>query len=94
MPGIEEYIEDITKTGESIEEAIKICANTTDIGVQIEYLYLHQTFGQNAWKLEQQCLSHFQDKSYDIFEIVLQDNVRKRIYFDISNFYGKFPWDL
>lgn len=89
MIDLESHVEDMSKTGDSFENAIEIHANSSIVGISMEYLYLHDTFGQNAWKLERQMLVSNGDKKYDVFEIVLKDTTRKKIYFDVSAFYGK-----
>ncbi|MHA1300793.1 MAG: hypothetical protein ACTSO9_15355 [Candidatus Helarchaeota archaeon] len=83
----------VENSGDSIENAIKII-NAPDhfTGVNSEYLYLSNKFGVKGkdWKLEIQSLIENEGKHYDKMEIILSDGSKKTIFFDISDFYGKF----
>jgi hypothetical protein len=90
MVKLEDMIEDLSKDGESFENALKICTDAMIIGIQIEYLYLHQKFGQSQWRLLQQSLHEIKDKKYDVLDIALSDETRKKIYFDVTDCYGNY----
>ena len=80
-------------SGESIEDAIKILnASNESEGVTAEYQYLSERYGERGtdWKLERQSLLSEKGRSYDKMEIALSDGTKKTIYFDISDFFGKF----
>ena len=57
-------------------------------GVDAEYLWLKKNYP--GYKLKQQSLNFHNKKPYDILSIETKEGEEKEIYFDISNFYGKF----
>ncbi|MHA1379231.1 MAG: hypothetical protein ACTSRG_12685 [Candidatus Helarchaeota archaeon] len=83
----------IENSGESIETAIiiKNAPNHFE-GVNSEYVYLSNKFGGKGknWNLERQALLEIEGKYYDKMEIFLSEGTKKTIFFDISDFYGKF----
>jgi len=78
--------------GSSEQNAVLIKATTSLVGVPAEYEFIEAKFGriETDWKLEQQSQYDNNSKSYDLMEIKLSDGSIKKIYFDITNFYGKF----
>jgi hypothetical protein len=79
--------------GDSFKTAIIIQgAKNSLTGVEAEYRYLEQKFGQRNrdWKLIKQSLIHHGGKHYDLMEIQLADGAKKQLYFDITEFFGKF----
>lgn len=83
----------IENTGDSIENAIIITgAANEDEGVASEYIYLSDKFGEQGrdWKLEKQLLLEKDQKQYDKMDLILYEGTKEIIYFDISEFYGKF----
>ena len=74
--------------GSSYETAIVIREKTESKGVSAEYAWLRQHYP--GYRSEGQLLSYNNDKPYDIIHIVTANNEKKTIYFDISNFFGKF----
>jgi predicted RNA-binding protein associated with RNAse of E/G family len=42
-----------------------------------------------GYKMVQQSLDYEKGKPYDILEIITADGKNKKVYFDISNFFGK-----
>ncbi len=76
------------KDGSTIEKAIVIKARSESDGVGTEYRMLEKMFPK--YKMKSQGTSSKGSKSYDVMSIVTADNVDKVIYFDITNFYGKF----
>jgi len=80
-------------SGESAANAVIIRgAPNSMAGVQAEYRYLHQHFGQRnlKWRLLKQDLLQSRDKTFDVIAIELADGAKKIIYFDITEFFGKF----
>jgi len=78
-------------SGDSREEAIVIKnAENHRAGVDAEYLYLQERFGERDihWKLVMQALLKG-EKPVDWLKIELTDGTTKSIYFDISEFFGK-----
>jgi hypothetical protein len=79
--------------GTAVESAILIKgAHGEADGTASEYQYLAMVYGpQNtAWKLERQALLSRAGKQYDAMAIVLADGTKKTVYFDISEYFGKF----
>jgi len=78
-------------SGDSREDAIIIKnAENHRAGVDAEYLYLEERFGERDihWKLVMQALLKG-EKPIDWLEIELTDGTTKSIYFDVSEFFGK-----
>ncbi|MBM4295821.1 MAG: hypothetical protein FJ126_13090 [Deltaproteobacteria bacterium] len=70
---------------------IKGATNSRD-GIAAEYAYLEKRFGKRNvdWKLKRQSLRHHQGKHFDFLEIELKDGSPKEVFFDITEFFGKF----
>jgi hypothetical protein len=77
--------------GSSIEAAVVITTTHTAEGIQAEYDYISNIYGQNGrdWKPLKQALLHHADKPYDALSIVLSSGDQKTLYFDIHQFFGK-----
>jgi len=83
------------ESGESKEHAVKIVgAENERDGVQAEYRYLNQQFGEQGktWILEMQSLIFDKDSGrvYDRMDIEFHDRKVKTIYFDITEFFQNF----
>lgn len=80
-------------TGNSITAPviIKGAKNHLD-GIAAEYIYLNSHFKTPDvdWKLIKQNTLRYRDKFIDLIEIELADGTKKNIYFDITNFFGKY----
>ncbi|MCX6235167.1 MAG: hypothetical protein NT175_10700 [Bacteroidetes bacterium] len=74
--------------GSSFDKAIVIEEKRESMGIDAEYEWLKQNYP--GYKLKMQSLSFHNKKPYDILNIVTIEGEEKSIYFDISNFYGKF----
>lgn len=85
-------------SGESIEDAIVIInATGEEDGVNSEYYYLEKRFGiqEIDWELvSQSLLSGEGDRYYDKMDISLSAGEMISIYFDITDFYGKWVEEL
>jgi len=73
--------------GSSYENAVVIKEKTETSGVKAEYAWLSKNYPGYTFK--EQSLGSNNKKPYDIITIVTTDGEKKKIYFDISNFYGK-----
>jgi hypothetical protein len=74
--------------GSSYDKAIVINEKNESDGVHAEYAWLKKKYpGYNS---KGQSLSFYKKKPYDIISIVTSEGLEKNIYFNISNFYGKF----
>ena len=76
------------KDGSNYENAIVIKAKNETAGVAAEYKWLREKYPGH--KLIQQSLSSEGKKHYDIMKIQTKDGEEKSIYFDITNFFGKW----
>ncbi|MFW9772412.1 MAG: hypothetical protein ACFFEO_09625 [Candidatus Thorarchaeota archaeon] len=73
--------------GTSYENAIVITNCSHFEGVDQEYIELRRRFGN--YKLIKQSLIEKDEKNYDLLEIQLENGIRKLVYFDITEFFGK-----
>ncbi len=74
--------------GSSPEKAIVIRAKSEGDGVGQEYSWLKKHYP--GYTRKGQGLAPMNGKTYDVLTITTADGVEKTIYFDISNFFGKF----
>jgi len=74
--------------GSSFENAIVIKEKTEKPGVDAEYIWLKKNYP--GYKLIRQSLSSKEKNYYDVMEIKTADGENKTIYFDITNFFGKW----
>ena len=72
-------------------DAVVLHAPNTFVGVQMEYDYLAEKFGQQFedWQLDRQALQIHGDRQYDEMSITLRDGRKACVLFDITDFYGK-----
>ena len=73
--------------GLSYEKAIFITEKTERSGVDAEYVWLRQHYP--GYHSKGQSLNYHDKKPYDIITITTSDGKELKIYFDISNFFGK-----
>ena len=74
--------------GSSFERAIIIKKRREGPGVDAEYKWLAQNYP--GYKRISQSLTRKGNKHYDIIAIKTNEGEEKDIYFDISNFFGKW----
>ena len=74
--------------GSSFDNAIVIQEKSEGTGVDAEYKWLAKNYP--GYTFISQSLSYHNKKPYDILSIKTSDGEKKDVYFDISNFYGKF----
>lgn len=79
--------QDIT-IGSSYEKAIVIKEKTEQSGVDAEYAWLKENYPE--YRMGSQSLNFKDGKPYDILSITTNSGKSIQVYFDISNFYGKF----
>lgn len=77
-----------TQDGSSFENAIVIQEKSEMSGVSAEYKWLKDNYP--GYTLISQSLSSSNGKPYDVMNIKTKDGDKKTIYFDISNFFGKY----
>jgi len=74
--------------GSSYEKAIFIHQDHETQGVDAEYAWIRAKYPGS--KVKSQALANYKNKPYDILNIVTADGTPLAVYFDISNFFGKF----
>jgi hypothetical protein len=74
--------------GSSYENAIVINKTSSSEGIEAEYAYLRKHYP--GYKLIRQSLQSHNNKPYDVLEIKTAEGEEIKVYFDISNFYGKW----
>jgi len=81
-------IASVENDGSSFEKAIVIKEEHETPGIHAEYAWIRNKYPGS--KTNGQALSYHDKKPYDIINITTADNTKIEVYFDISNFYGKF----
>jgi hypothetical protein len=76
-----------TADGATTETAIIVPASNEFEGVDAEYGYIQDHYP--GWQHAQQSLIQTNGKIYDRIEIVGPDGIRKTLYFDITDWFGK-----
>jgi predicted Zn-dependent protease len=74
--------------GSNYEKAIFIDKKNETDGVAEEYKWLRKNYP--GYTMISQSLQHKDKKSYDILHIKTKEGEEKNIYFDITQFFGKF----
>ena len=74
--------------GLSCETAILIKGAKEDTGVQSEYGWLAQRYP--GYYVEKQSFEERDKRLYDVIEITTREGVRKKVYFDITEFYQRY----
>jgi hypothetical protein len=78
----------VVQDGLTYETAIIIQQKDEMSGIGAEYAWLRQNYP--GCRLKQQSLTSYNDKPYDIMTIFTSEGKVLDIYFDISNFFGKY----
>jgi len=78
----------VQRDGSSYEKAIIITKKSETEGVAAEYEWLKSHY--TGYKMGDQSLTNYKGKPYDILNITTTNGKKKEVYFDISNFFGKF----
>jgi hypothetical protein len=78
----------IERDGSSYDKAIVIKEDHESQGIHAEYAWIRNKYPGS--KTRSQSLNFHDKKSYDIIHITTSDAKEVAVYFDISNFYGKF----
>lgn len=73
--------------GLSYATAIVITETSETKGVHAEYAWIKAHYSN--YTIKGQSLNYHNKKPFDIINILLSDNTERKLYFDISNFYGK-----
>jgi len=74
--------------GSSYEKAVFVKEKSETNGVHAEYAWVREHYPGS--KNKGQALVFNNKKPYDILTIETADGTEKKVYFDISNFFGKF----
>jgi hypothetical protein len=78
--------------GDSLASAVIIQGAADHVaGVQAEYRYLREKFGQERrdWRVKRQELLSQAGKVFDVMHLELANGAQPTIYFDITDFFGK-----
>jgi hypothetical protein len=78
----------IEKDGSSYDKAIVIKEDHESQGIHAEYAWIRNKYPGS--KTRSQSLNFHDKKPFDIIHITTSDGKEVAVYFDISNFYGKF----
>jgi len=78
----------VNADGSSFEKAIFIKETSEGSGVDAEYAWIRDKYPGS--KVNGQALVNHNNKPYDVIHITTSDGTKTDVYFDISNFYGKF----
>jgi hypothetical protein len=78
----------VAADGSSFDKAIYIAEDHETPGIHAEYAWIKDRYPN--YKLKGQSLGNYKNKPYDIIHITTADGRDTDVYFDISNFYGKF----
>lgn len=81
-------VTDEQRDGSSYEKAIVIKEKSETPGVSAEYKWLKEKYP--GYTFTGQSLSTYKKTPYDVIKIKTADGEEKTVYFDISNFFGKF----
>jgi hypothetical protein len=76
------------KDGSSFDRAIVVEEKTETKGVAVEYEWIRLHYP--GYSVTTQTLSFYKNKPFDVMELEANGGIKKYIYFDISNYYGKF----
>jgi len=74
--------------GSSMEKAVIIKARNEQVGVDAEYAWLAKKYP--GYKMTRQSLMRDKGKKYDMLEIKTTDGKQLEVYFDITDYFGKF----
>lgn len=77
-----------TDDGLSFATAIVITEKTSEKGISAEYKWIKEHYSD--YKVQGQSLIFQDNKPYDVITITLANGQNLKLYFDISNFFGKF----
>ena len=78
----------VTADGSSFAKAIVIKEDHERPGIDAEYAWIRDKYPGS--KVNGQALVNHGNKPYDIIHITTADGAKTDVYFEISNFYGKF----
>lgn len=76
------------RDGSSYEKAIIVKAKNENEGIRSEYSIISKLYPN--YKMKSQGTGIKDNKNYDTISIVTADGKDVKVYFDITNFYGKF----
>ena len=77
-----------TDDGLSFATAVVITEKTETSGVQAEYAWIKQHY--ENYEIKKQSLSYHDKKPFNVITITLANGNNLDLYFDITNYFGKF----
>jgi len=78
----------LIRDGSSFEKAVIIVDTTEGAGVQAEYKWLSDHYP--GCRSGSQSLSYHNKHPFDVLDIKTADGLPKKVYFDISNYFGRW----
>jgi hypothetical protein len=78
--------------GDSPQTAIVIKKTPRGLSVAgAEYVLLQKWFGERGkdWTLAQQALLQLEGKTYDVYDVVLKDDSKRSLYFDVTDWLAR-----
>jgi len=78
----------VAADGSSFEKAVFIKESSEGAGIDAEYAWIRDKYPGS--KVGGQALMNHNNKPYDVIHITTSDGTKTDVYFDISNFFGKF----
>jgi hypothetical protein len=78
--------------GSTREKAVVINATSSLAGIDAEYRWLSQKFGEENkdWFVDMRMHGDHGGRSYETFALTMSDGTSRSVHFDISSFYGRF----
>ena len=78
----------LKQDGLSFKTAVFVTEKTEKTGPSSEYKWIKEHY--TDYKVKMQALVYSEQKPFDIITIIFSDGKEIKLYFDISNYFGKF----
>lgn len=74
--------------GSTPQKAVQILGATESTGIKAEYQWLDAHYP--GWKGRDQSLLNQDKRIYDVMDFVMPDGSKRTVYFDITDYFGKY----